>query len=183
MCCGRGCAGVGALHCPLGLHALWGMRAVGVVGGRPWGGPPATFVRGVWCQALSLPRPPVPWGGQPGFRNPCVPGAVGAGIGTQHQPLSVTPCGPALRAVGVAGGRPRGGCLSPLWGASEVRRSPSPGCPPTGRAVGVHYPRAVGAGVRVLGPSTVPLACMPCGGCVPWGSWGLLHGGGGLPPL
>ena len=39
----------------------------------------------------------------------------------------------------------------PTWllsrGASEVRRSPSPDCPPTGWAVGVRYPRAVGAGV------------------------------------
>ena len=37
-CCGRGCAGVGTQHCPLGLHALWGLHAAGVVGGRPWGG-------------------------------------------------------------------------------------------------------------------------------------------------
>ena len=36
-CCGRGCVGVGAQHCPLGLHALWGLRAAGVVGGRPRG--------------------------------------------------------------------------------------------------------------------------------------------------
>ena len=109
MCCGRGCAGVGARHCPLGLHALWGLRAAGLVGG--W---PASFVRGVWCQALFLPRPPVLWGGYPGFRDPCVLGAVHAGVGTLHRPHSVRPCGPALLAVRVAEGRPRGGCLSPL---------------------------------------------------------------------
>ena len=34
-CCGRGCAGEGAQHCPLGLHALWGLRAVGMAGGGP----------------------------------------------------------------------------------------------------------------------------------------------------
>ena len=62
-CCGRGCAGVGARHCPLGLHALWELRAAGVVGGRPRGGWPATVVRGVWCQTLSLPQPPALWGG------------------------------------------------------------------------------------------------------------------------
>ena len=28
-------AGVGARHCPLGLHALWELRAAGMVGGRP----------------------------------------------------------------------------------------------------------------------------------------------------
>ena len=37
-CCGRGCVGVGAEDFPLGLHALWGLRAVGVVGGRSRGG-------------------------------------------------------------------------------------------------------------------------------------------------
>ena len=69
-CNGRGCVGVGAQHCPLGLHALWGLHAAGVVGGRPRGGRPATVVRGAWCQALSLPRPPVLWSGQPEFRGP-----------------------------------------------------------------------------------------------------------------
>ena len=32
-CCGRGRAGVGALLCPLGRHALWGLRAAGRVRG------------------------------------------------------------------------------------------------------------------------------------------------------
>ena len=32
-CCGRGHAGVGALLCPLGRHALWGLRAAGRVRG------------------------------------------------------------------------------------------------------------------------------------------------------
>ena len=74
----------------------------------------STIVGGAWCQALSLPRPPVLWSGQPGFRDPCVSGAVDAGVGTQHRPHSVRPCGPALLAVGVAEGRPPGRCLPPL---------------------------------------------------------------------
>ena len=98
-----------------------------------------------------------------------------------------------LGIVGVAEGRPRGVCLPLLRGASGVRRSPSPDGPPTGRAVGVRYPRAVGAGVRVWGPYSVPLVCTPCGGCVPRvgsvafvcrrAGWG---GGGGacaVPPV
>ena len=105
---------MGAQHCPLGLYALWGLCAAGVVRGRARGAGPATVVRGVWCQALSLPRPPVLWGGQLGFRDPCVLGAVGVGVGTQQRPHSMRPCGPALRAVQVAEGRRRGGCLSPL---------------------------------------------------------------------
>ena len=104
--------GCGAQHCPLGLHALGGLRAAGLVGGCPRGGCPATVVRGAWRQALSLPRPPVLWGGQPGFRDPCVPGAVGTGVGTEYRPHSVRPCGPALLAVGVAEGRPQGGVPS-----------------------------------------------------------------------
>ena len=86
----------------------WGWRK-GVQGGVP-----SIIVRGAWCQALSLPQPPVLWSGKPGFRVPCVPGAVDAGVWTQHRPHSVRPCGPALLAVGVAEGRPRGGCLPPL---------------------------------------------------------------------
>ena len=64
--------------------------------------------------ALSLPRSPALWGGRPGFREPYAPGAVGAGVGTQHRFYSVRPCELALRAVGVAEGGLRGGCLLPL---------------------------------------------------------------------
>ena len=88
--------------------SLWGWRK-----GVP-GGVPSTVVRGAWCQALSLSRPLVLWSVQPGLRDPRVPGAVDVGMWTQHQPHSVRPCGPALLAVGVAEGRPRGGCLPPL---------------------------------------------------------------------
>ena len=92
----------------------------------------------------------------------------------------------SLAPSGVLGGG-RSGPGSPLpglglllRGTAEVRRSPSPYCPPTGRGVGVRYPRAVGAGVWVWGPMTVPFACMPCGGCVPrgWCGGGPSPGGG-----
>ena len=107
-------AGVGTQHRPHGVRPC-GLAplAVGVAEGRPRG-VPSTVVRGAWCQALSLPRPPVLRSGQPGFRVPCVPGAVDAGVGTQHRPHSLRPCGPALPAVGVAEERPRGGRLPPL---------------------------------------------------------------------
>ena len=98
-------------------------------------------------------------------------------------PLRVSCPGPLLRLACLGGGAVRSR-FPPTWlllrGASEVRRSSSPDCPPTGRAVGVRYPRAVGAGVWVWGPNTVPLACMPCGGCVPrgWCGGGASPGGG-----
>ena len=99
---------------PLACMPCGGCVPRGCRGALPRGGWPATVVRGVWCQALSLTRLPVLWSGQPGFHDPCVSGAVGAGVGTQHRPHSVRPCGPALLAVGSAEGRPRGGCLPPL---------------------------------------------------------------------
>ena len=127
------------------------LLAAGVAEGRPRGGVPSTVVRGAWCQALSLPWPPVLWSGQPGFRVPCVPGAVGAGVGTQHRPHNVRLCGSALLAVGVAEGRPQGGgafhrcegrlvsgavpplAARPLERAARVPRPVSPGCGRCGR--------------------------------------------------
>ena len=108
--CGRGDPAPAPKRGPLRA----GVARCGSGGRASPGGMPPTIVRGVWCQALSLPRPPVLWSGQPGFRDRCVPGAVGAGVGTQHRPHSVRPCGPALLAVVVAERHPREGCLPPL---------------------------------------------------------------------
>ena len=99
--------------------SLWLACPAGGCVPRGWweavpGGWPSTIVRGVWRQALSLPRPPIPSGGGPGFRDPCFLGAVGVGVGTQHQPHSMLSCKLSFRAVGVAGGRFRRGCLTPL---------------------------------------------------------------------
>ena len=146
--------------------------------------------------APALPRRalPPPLGGV--ACAPCAVTALGAGRAVPRGPCPSACTGPVLCSVwrawgeavrsrfpptwlgfvGVAEGRPRGGCLPLLRGGSGVRRSPSRDCPPTGRAVGVRYPRAVGAGVWVWGPYTVPLACTPCGGCVPRGVVG------GRPP-
>ena len=104
--------------------SLWGWRK-----GVPGGGVLSTVLRGAWCQALSLPRPPVLWSGPPGFRVPCVPGAVRAGVGTQHRPHSVRPCWPALLAVGVGKGVPGGGAFNHCEG--RLRSGAVP--PPTAR--------------------------------------------------
>ena len=45
---------------------------------------------------------------------PVFPGCGRCEIGAQHRPHSVHSCERSLRAVGVAGGRPPGGCLAPL---------------------------------------------------------------------
>ena len=151
-------------------------------GGRasPGGGVPFTVVRGAWCQALSLPRPLVLRSVQPGFRDPCVPGAVDAGVWTQHRPHSVRPCGLALLAVGVAEGRPRGGCLPPLCGAPGVRRCPSPGRSSSGACSQGSATRVSRARVmRACGPSTSPTACALAGRrCSLWGWRKGVPGGG-----
>ena len=111
--CGR-CGRVDPAPAPQRAPLRAGVARCGGGGRASPGGVPSTVVRGAWCQALSLPRPLVLRSVQPGFRDPCVLGAVDAGVWTQHRPHSVRPCGPALLAVGVAEGRPRGGCLPPL---------------------------------------------------------------------
>ena len=108
--CGRGDPAPAPQRAPLRA----GVARCGGGGRASPGGVLSTVVRGAWCQALSLPRPPVLWSGQPGFRGACVPGVVGAGVGTRQRPHTVRPCGPALLAVGVAEGRPRGRCPPPL---------------------------------------------------------------------
>ena len=108
--CGRGDPAPAPQRAPLRA----GVARRGGGGRASPGGVPSTIVRSAWCQALSLPRLPVLSGGQPGFRVPCVPGAVGAGVGTQHRPHSVRPCGLALLVLGVVEGRPQGGCFPPL---------------------------------------------------------------------
>ena len=182
--CGR-CGRVDPAPAPQRAPLRAGVARCGGGGRASPGGVPSTVVRGAWCQALSLPRPPVLWSGQPGFRDPCVPGAVDAGVWTQHRPHSVRPCGPALLAVGVAEGRPRGGCLPPLCGAPGVRRCPSPGrlscgAGSQGSATRVSRVRSM----RACEPSTGPPGVRPCGPALL--AVGVAEGrprGGCLPPL
>ena len=140
-----------------------------------------SVVRGVCSQALPLTRLSAP-GRAVGVRHPLLLWArVCRCWGLALSPRLACPVGAALRGGG--GGRPLGGGPPPLREASGVRCCPSPGRPPSGRAVGVRPPHAVGAGVRMWGPGTVPSACMPRGSCVPRGWWGGAPRGGGLPPL
>ena len=177
--CGR-CGRVDPAPAPQRAPLRAGVARCGGGGRASPGGVPSTVVRGAWCQALSLPRPPVLWSGQPGFRDPCVPGAVDAGVWTQQRPHSVRPCGPALFAVGVAERRPWGGCFPPLRGAPGVRRCPSPGRPSSGAdsqgsASRVSWVRSV----RAWGLSTSPTACALAGRrCSLWGWRKGVPGGG-----
>ena len=172
----------GPITAPLACMPCGGCVPRGWRGAVP-GGWPATVARGVWCQALSLPRAPVLWGGRPGSRDPFVPGAVSAGVGTQHRPHSVRLCIPALPAVGVAEGRPRGGAFH---GSEGRLRSGAP--PPLtalllggmlGSATHVLWARACGCG----GPTLSPWPARPVGAACRGGGGGPSPGGGGLPLL
>ena len=168
--CGR-CGRVGPAPAPQRAPLRAGVARCGGGGRASPGGVPSTVVRGAWCQALSLPRPPVLWSGQPGFRDPCVPGAVDAGVWTQHRPHSVRPCGPALLAVGVAEGRPRGGAFHRCEGRLVSGAVPPPAARPLERAARVPRPVCPGCGRcgrvdRAPAPQRAPLRAgvARCGG-------------------
>ena len=96
------------------------------------GGVPSAVVRSVWGQALRLPRQPE-GGGCGGLR------AWAPITNPTARPLASWLCALWGRHEGARGGRLLPGC-----GASGVGRSPTPDCPPSGRAAGAHYPLAVG---------------------------------------
>ena len=152
----RGGAGVGTRHRPHSAHScVLALRAVGGARGRPEGAPPA-WVWGVRGRALSQPRLPALWAG---CRGPLPTGCGCGGVrawGPVTDPTARAPacwlCALWGRHEGAQGGRLLPGC-----GASGVGRSPSPDCPPSGRAAGAHYPLAVGAGGCWCGdPSPTP---------------------------
>ena len=174
--------GGSACHCcegrPLGgllgptTHWLWVRGAAGP--GDPSPTPQSALLRAGFARCGGGTRAPgggrlLPGCGASGVgRSPtpeCPPSGQAAGA---HYPLAVGVggCGrgdplPTPRArscvlwgqhEGARGGRPLPGC-----GASGVGRSPSPDCPPSGRAAGAHYPLAVGAGGCGRGdPSPTP---------------------------
>ena len=135
----------------------------------------------------NLPLPTArPLGGLPGPTTHWLWVWEDAGVGTCHQPHTARSCVLWGRHVGARAGRLLPGC-----GASGVGRSPTPGCPPSGRSAGAHYPLAVGVGGCGRGdPSPTPqhAGFARCGGGmrVPEGGASCLGvgrpGSGPLPP-
>ena len=156
------CPGCGRCGCgdpaPAPRRApLWAGVARRGGGGRASpGGVPSAVARGVWGQAPPLPPLPALWAACRG------PLPTGCGCGGGRAWGSVT--NPTARALAswlcALWGRhegARGGRLLPGCGAGGVGRSPTPDCPPSGRAAGAHYPLAVGAGGCWRGdPSPTP---------------------------
>ena len=172
-CCGRGRAGVGALLCPLGLHALWGLRAAGrvrgvrVPGGGPGGGggtcaaPPVCASGGGLGGEGSLCLVPslcLPWAGNKAG----VTGVVLSmgGVAPHTTPVRAGP--PSMGAICAASWRVGDGTL--------VLRGPC-GSWRLGRGGGSRSGSSLGRG----GGGTIPPAS---GGGGP-GPRGLRAGGGG----
>ena len=178
--CGRGDSAPAPQHAPLRA----GVARCGCGGRASPGGVPSTAVRGAWCQALSLPRPPVLWSGQPGFRVPCVRGAVGAGLGTHHWPHSVRPCGLAMLAVRVAEGRPRGDAFHRCEGRLVSGAVPPTAARPLERTARVPRPVCPGWGrYGRVNPAPPPQRAPLRAGVARCGAGGRASPGGCLPPL
>ena len=111
---------------------------------------------GVRGRALSHPRLPALWAG---CRGPLPTGCWCGGMqawGPVTNPTARALAGWLCALWGRHEGARRGRLL-PGCGASGVGRSPTPGCPPSGRAAGAHYPLAVEAGGCGRGdPSPTP---------------------------
>ena len=140
-------AGVGTRYQPYRARSCeLALRAVGAARGC-LGGAPLAWVWGVQGSGALPAQTTRPFGRAAGAHYPLAVVAWGAGVGTSHQPHSARSCELALRAVEAARGRPQGRLL-PGFGASGVRRSPSPD----------H------SSFRACGRGPLPTGC-GCGGC------------------
>ena len=180
--CGGG-AGVWTRHQPHSARSCeLALRAVGAARGRLGGGRLLLGCGGSGVGRSLTPDWP-PSGRAAGAHYPLALGAGGCGRGDP----SPTPQRTLLRAgfARCGGGTraPGGGRLLPWCGASGVGRSPTPDCPPSGRAAGAHYPLAVGAGGCGRGdPSPTPQRALFRAGLARCGSGIRAPGGGRLLP-
>ena len=137
------------------------LRVAGVAVGRPPGGMPSTVARGVWGQALPLPRLPVHWAGCWGPLSTCR-GRGRAGVGALLCPLGLHTLW-GLRAAGrVRGVRVPGGGL----GGGGVRRTP--------RLCGRGGACRAGGRSASLRPSAFPgqrTMRVSLASFCPWGAW------------
>ena len=137
---------------------------------------------GVRGRALSRPRLPALWAGCGG---PLPTGCGCGGMRAWGPVTNPTARAPASRPCALWGRHEgaRGGRLLPGCGASGVGRSPTPDCPPSGRAAGAHYPLAVGAGGCGRGdPSPAPQRALLRAGFARCGGGTRAPGGGASCP-
>ena len=161
-----------------------GVVACGVGGGGSPGG-----VASHRCEGRLVSGAVPPPAARPLERAARVPRPVCSGCGrcgrgdAAPAPQRATLRAGVARCRGDRRGSPGGGAFHHCEGRLRSGAVPPPTARPLGGLFWVRHPRAVGAGVWVWGPNTVPLACRPCGGCVPRGWLGTGPRGDGLPAL
>ena len=165
---------MGAQHCPLGLHTLWGLRATGLVGGRPRGGVALHRREGRLVSDAVPPPTARPLGRAAGVPRPVHPGCGWCGLGdpapaSQRAPLRavVARCGAGGRAS--PGG---GGALRRCEGRLRGGVPPPPAARPLGGLLGsathVLWVRVCGCG----GPAPSPWLACPVGAACHGAGWG-----------
>ena len=135
------------------------------------GGVPATVVRGAWCQALSLPRPPVLWSGQLGFRDQVSRVRSVRAWGPSTGPTACALAGRRCSLWGWREGVPGGGAFHHCEGRLRSGAVPPPTARPLGEllrsANNVLWARVWGCGGPTLSPwpaCSVEAACRGDGG-------------------
>ena len=162
---------MGAQHCPLGLHALWGLRAAGVVGGRPRGGglPPFCGASGV-RRCPSPDRPSSGAGSRGSATRVCHVRSVRA-WGPSTGPTACALAGRRCSLWGWRRGVPGEGAFHHCEGRLRSGAVPPPTARPLGGLLGsaahVLWARVCGCGGPILSPWP---ACR-------WGGGGLSPGG------
>ena len=109
------------------------------------GGVPLAAVRGVWVQALSLPRLPVLWAGRRGPLPTCC-GRGCAGVGAEHCLLGLHALWGAARRGGGWRASPGGPAFHRCEGRLVSGAVPPPAARPLGRAAGAPRPVYPGRG-------------------------------------
>ena len=171
---------MGAQHCPLGLHALSGLHAAGVVGGRPRGGWPATVVWGAWCQALSLPCRPSSGVGSLGSATRVSRVRSMRAWGPSTGPTARALAGWRCSLWGWRKGVPWGSAFHCCEGRLASGAVPSPAARPLERAVRVPRPVCPGCGRCGRGdPAPAPQRAPLRAGVARRGGGGRASPGGG----
>ena len=160
---------MGARHCPLGLHALWGLCAAGLARGCPQGGAACHQCEGRLVSGAVPPPAARPLGRAAGVPQPVCPGCGWCWCG-DPAPAPQR----ALFGAGVArcrgGGRASsGGCLCHCEGRLGSGAPPLPTARPpgglSGSATHVLWARLCRCG----GPALASWLTCPVGGCAPRG--------------
>ena len=174
--CGRcGCGDPAPVPQRAPLRA--GVARCGGGGRASPGGVPATVVRGVWCQALSLPLPPVLWSGQPGSRDPVSRVRSVRAWGPSTGPKACALAGRRCSLWGWRKGVPGQGAFHHCEGRLRSGAVPPPTARPLGRLFGSATHMLWARVCWCWGPTLSPWPACPVGAACCGGGGGPSPGG------